>query len=88
MLLRPPTLPAGFIPPCLPTKAPKPPSGDVWLHEIKHDGRCHDQALQRPGNDLTDRFPLIVEAMARLRSKSCVIDGEAPTGIFGSDANH
>jgi hypothetical protein len=20
---------------CLPTKAPQPPSGDVWLHEIK-----------------------------------------------------
>ena len=31
----------------------------------------------RPGNDLTDRFPLIVEAMARLRSRSCIIDGEA-----------
>jgi bifunctional non-homologous end joining protein LigD len=31
-------LPAGFIPPCLPTKAQEPPSGDGWLHEIKHDG--------------------------------------------------
>jgi ATP-dependent DNA ligase len=31
----------------------------------------------RPGNDLTDRFPLIVEALARLRSRSCIIDGEA-----------
>jgi bifunctional non-homologous end joining protein LigD len=31
----------------------------------------------RPGNDLTDRFPLIVEAMTRLRSRSCIIDGEA-----------
>jgi hypothetical protein len=28
----------GFIPPCLPTKAPQPPSGNAWLHEIKHDG--------------------------------------------------
>jgi bifunctional non-homologous end joining protein LigD len=28
-------------------------------------------------NDLTDRFPLIVEALARLRSRSCIIDGEA-----------
>jgi len=32
------TLPAGFIAPCLPTKPPMPPSGDLWLHEIKHDG--------------------------------------------------
>jgi bifunctional non-homologous end joining protein LigD len=31
----------------------------------------------RPGNDLTDRFPLIVEALARLRPRSCFLDGEA-----------
>jgi len=27
----------------------------------------------RPGNDLTHRFPLIVETLARLRSRSCII---------------
>jgi hypothetical protein len=31
----------------------------------------------RPGNDLTRRFPLIVATLARLRSRSCIIDGEA-----------
>jgi hypothetical protein len=31
-------LPLGFVPPCLPTKAPQPPSGEAWLQEIKHDG--------------------------------------------------
>jgi ATP-dependent DNA ligase len=31
----------------------------------------------RPGNDLTHRFPLIVEAMAKLRPRSCILDGEA-----------
>jgi ATP dependent DNA ligase domain len=31
----------------------------------------------RPGNDLTYRFPLIAETLARLRSRSCIIDGEA-----------
>jgi ATP-dependent DNA ligase len=36
MLHRP--LSAGFIEPCLPTKTDKLPSGDLWLHEIKHDG--------------------------------------------------
>jgi ATP-dependent DNA ligase len=30
-----------------------------------------------PGNDLTHRFALIVEALARLRVRSCIIDGEA-----------
>ena len=31
----------------------------------------------RSGNDLTDRFPLIVEALAGLRSRSVILDGEA-----------
>ena len=39
----------------------------------------------RPGNDLTKRFPLIADAVARLRPRSCIIDGEAvacgPDGI-------
>ena len=78
-------LPAGFIAPCLPTKTTKLPSGSQWLHEIKHDGfriiaRKSDGRVQlynRPGNDLTRRFPLIVETLARLRSRSCIIDGEA-----------
>jgi ATP-dependent DNA ligase len=77
------TLPAGFIPPCLPMTAPRPPSGPFWLHEIKHDGfrviarkdgkrvRLYD----RRGNDVTRRFPLIVEAAAWL--PPCTIDGEA-----------
>jgi ATP-dependent DNA ligase len=30
--------PAGFIEPCVPSPADKPPSGANWLHEIKHDG--------------------------------------------------
>jgi ATP-dependent DNA ligase len=77
--------PLGFVPPCLPTKAPQPPTGDAWLHEIKHDGfrvvarKDGDRVrlYSRPGNDLTYRFPLIVESLARLRSHSCIIDGEA-----------
>ena len=79
------TLPAGFIGPCLPTKTDKLPSGSQWLHEIKHDGfriiarknRAQVRLYSRPGNDLTHRFPLIVETLARLRSRSCIIDGEA-----------
>src|SRR5258708_39249005 len=79
------TLPAGFIAPCLPTKAQTLPSGGLWLHEIKHDGfrivarKDGDRVrlYSRHGNDLTYRFPLIVEALARLRSRSCIIDGEA-----------
>jgi hypothetical protein len=79
------TLPAGFISPCLPMMAPRPPSGPLWLHEIKHDGlriiaRKDSRRVtlyDQQGNDLTQRFPLIVGAMAELRS--CTIDGEAVT---------
>ena len=28
----------GFVHPCIPTLAAKPPSGPDWVHEIKHDG--------------------------------------------------
>jgi ATP-dependent DNA ligase len=49
--------------PCLPTNAPQPPSGELWLHEIKHDGfrviarkNGHRVKLYRPScNDLTPR---------------------------------
>jgi bifunctional non-homologous end joining protein LigD len=55
------------------------------LHEIKHDGfriiarkkGAQVRLYSRPGNDLTRRFPLIVDALPRLRSQSCIIDGEA-----------
>jgi hypothetical protein len=29
---------SGFIEPCLPSPADRPPSGSNWIHEIKHDG--------------------------------------------------
>jgi bifunctional non-homologous end joining protein LigD len=29
---------AGFVEPCLPSPAERPPVGPGWLHEIKHDG--------------------------------------------------
>jgi bifunctional non-homologous end joining protein LigD len=78
-------LPPGFVPPCLPTKAPEPPTGATWVHEIKHDGfrviarKTGERVTlySRPGNDLTHRFTLIVETLRRLRTRSCIIDGEA-----------
>ena len=59
------SLPLGFVPPCLPTKALRPPTGTLWLHEITHDGfrviarKDGDRVrlYSRSGNDLTHRFP-------------------------------
>jgi bifunctional non-homologous end joining protein LigD len=79
------SLPSGFVPPCLPTKAPQPPTGAAWLHEIKHDGfrvvaRKQDDRVRlysRLGNDLTQRFPSVAEALHGLNLHSCILDGEA-----------
>jgi hypothetical protein len=43
------------------------------LQEIKHDGFRITQE-RRAGEAL---FPLIAERLTRLRSRSCIIDGEA-----------
>src|SRR5271170_2864850 len=60
----------GFIEPCIPSRAPKPPSGAGWVHEIKHDGyrlivrRDGDtvRLFTRRGHDWTDRYPAIAAA--------------------------
>ena len=75
---------AGFIEPCLPSPADKPPSGANWIHEIKHDGYrlmarrdpVGIRLLTRNGHDWAARFPLIVEAVNHLRVRSVLIDGE------------
>jgi bifunctional non-homologous end joining protein LigD len=82
----------GFIEPCIPTRAPKPPSGPDWVHEIKHDGyrlivRRDGKVVQlftRRGYDWTDRYPAIASVARKLRARSFTIDGEAVvTGLDG-----
>jgi anti-anti-sigma factor len=53
----------GFVEPCVPTLAAKPPAGPGWAHEIKHDGyrlivRRDGKAVclfTRRGHDRSDR---------------------------------
>jgi bifunctional non-homologous end joining protein LigD len=71
--------------PCLPSPAKRPPSGNDWLHEIKHDGMrimarrdgAGVRLITRHGNDFTSRFPLIVAAITALPRRSFLLDGEA-----------
>jgi ATP-dependent DNA ligase len=44
------------------------------VSEAKTDHRV--RLYSRAGHDLTYRFPLIVEALAKLRSRFCIVDGE------------
>lgn len=75
----------GFIEPCRPSTATRPPSGPLWVHEVKFDGyrlmvrregsgvRC----FTKGGHDWSGRFPAIVDAASRVRARSFLIDGEA-----------
>ena len=57
------------------------------MHEIKHDGyrlmarrdalSVGIRLLTRNGHDWASRYPLIVQAVNKLKVRSCLIDGEA-----------
>lgn len=74
----------GFIEPTLPTATETAPGGGGWLHEIKHDGYRLQAHLEngrvklfsRQGLDWTERFPVVVPALAEVPSKVAIIDGE------------
>ena len=60
------------------------PSGPQWLHEIKLDGfrmsarieRGRVQLLTRTGLDWSDKYPSVVEALAKVGAKPAYLDGE------------
>ena len=66
--------PSSFIQLCLPSRATRPPSGLLWVHEIKHDGyrlmvrrdgaRVH--CFTRNCYEWADRFPAIVDTALRI----------------------
>src|ERR1700749_4305302 len=92
--------PKDGIPPCIPTRAPKPPAGPEWVHEIKHDGyrlqvrRAGNQVrlFTRRGYDGSGRYPAIAVTATLLRARSFTLDGEAvvcgPDGVAIFDALH
>jgi len=85
--LAPPKLvrPPGFIVACRPTLAANVPTGDGWLHELKHDGfriiahkdgeRVH--LWSRNGRDRSGDFVAIADAVRALPASRIVLDGEA-----------
>jgi bifunctional non-homologous end joining protein LigD len=75
--------PPGFIHPCRPSVSKQPPTGELWAHEVKHDGyrlQVHVRAgrvrlYTMNAADWTERYPLIVEEAARLK-RDAVLDCE------------
>jgi len=61
-----------------------PPTGEEWVHEIKHDGyrivaRIDEgevQLISRNGKDWTKEFPQVARACSRLPAGTALLDGE------------
>src|SRR5258708_9068967 len=81
------TLPSGkprFVEPMKAKLVEKPPAIGDWIYELKFDGirliatKEHGKVslLSRNQNDLSARFPEIVEAVKNLPADECVLDGE------------
>jgi bifunctional non-homologous end joining protein LigD len=79
-----PSAKARFIEPMKAKLVEKPPATGDWIYELKFDGirliavkrDKKVSLLSRNQNDLSARFPEIVEAVKNLAARECVIDGE------------
>ena len=78
------SLPPRWVPPQLCQLVETAPSGPQWLHEIKLDGfrmsarieRGNVQLLTRAGLDWSDKYPSVVEALAKVPANTAYLDGE------------
>src|SRR3546814_19843683 len=85
----PPTARASSPPPYRPRQLAQlvdtVPAGNGWFHEMKYDGYRllvavgggTARAFTRSGLDWSDRFGPVIEAAAKLKVDSALIDGEA-----------
>jgi bifunctional non-homologous end joining protein LigD len=90
--------PPGFILPCQPALADRPPSGPGWLHEIKFDGyriiaRKDGEKVRiwaRTTSDYSKAFTRMRDAIAALPVENAVVDGEGvvirPDNSFNFEA--
>jgi DNA ligase D-like protein (predicted ligase) len=73
-----------FIAPQIPVLSSEPPTGEGWIHEIKHDGfrtlirmaGKDVRAFTRSGLDWSDKYQRVIDACRKLRCRSALIDGE------------
>jgi bifunctional non-homologous end joining protein LigD len=73
-----------YIAPCQATNIGRPPAGNGWLHEIKHDGfrsQIHLRDAEvviysKRGFNWTERYDSVAQHAAKLRPRQAVIDGE------------
>jgi bifunctional non-homologous end joining protein LigD len=98
-----PTFGASMSPPfhpCIPTRAPQPPSRGRWVHEIKQGGYRlivrrvgeHVSLRTKGGYDWAECYPRIARSVLKLRVESVALDGEVvwltETGVSDFDTLH
>jgi bifunctional non-homologous end joining protein LigD len=79
-----PSAKPSFIEPMKAKLVEKPPADGDWIYELKFDGirliaikgQEKVSLLSRNQNDLSARFPEIVDAIENLPAEECVLDGE------------
>ena len=75
---------SAFLPIASPRFVKEPPTGPDSLHEVKFDGfrlQAHKlgaevRLFSKAGKDLTNRFPAIAAAVARIPATAAAVDGE------------
>ena len=73
-----------FLQPCLPTLTKVPPVRGTWVHEVKFNGYRvqihkdgkHVTLYSKNGNDFTERYEAIAEAVARMPTNAVILDAE------------
>jgi len=73
-----------FLAPMLATLVNEPPDEKGWIYEIKYDGyraliAADGDAVKiytRSGLDWTTKFPAVAKAVAALKLRACLLDGE------------
>ena len=73
-----------FIEPMKPRRMEEPPPNGDWIYELKFDGiraiavkdGSKVNLISRNENELRTRFPEIADAVKKLSTQECVIDGE------------
>jgi hypothetical protein len=71
--------PLGLIKLEIPTFVPEPPSGDGWIHEIKHDGLPPPAGQERDSGD-TDgvRLPISMSSISTYQLKKFCLSTSPP----------
>lgn len=75
----------GFIQPQIPFEVLAPPVEKIWIHEIKFDGmrlQVHVEntvlkLFNTKGDDVTELYPTLGEAILEMKLKNAILEGEA-----------